>query len=90
MKNDKHKNQLLNPPLVRGRHLKNVKLVTKDIINIISRLLHNYNAFLQIKQYLIQLDFMNTECESKARLGERGDKRSMTNRPSTWQGGGDY
>ena len=29
-------------------------------------------------------------CEAKAWLGERVDKRSMKNRPSTWQGGEDY
>ena len=29
-------------------------------------------------------------CVAKAWLGERGDKRSMKNRPSTWQGGEDY
>ena len=29
-------------------------------------------------------------CGAKARLGERGDKRSMKNCPSTWQGGEDY
>ena len=28
-------------------------------------------------------------CEAKAWLGERGDKRSMKNHPSTWHGGED-
>ena len=28
--------------------------------------------------------------EDKAWLVERGDKRSLKNHPSTWQGGGDY
>ena len=28
--------------------------------------------------------------EAKAWLGERKDKRSVKNRPSTWQGGADY
>ena len=29
-------------------------------------------------------------CEAKAWLVKREDKRSMKNRPSTWQGGEDY
>ena len=29
-------------------------------------------------------------CEAKSWLGERGDKRTIKNRPSTWQGGEDY